>query len=52
MTRHFRLELNIGSEEPLPRITEDKRGEDGELLSDTDPREKYPISVEERKKID
>jgi len=34
MTRHFRLELNIGAEQPLPKIMEDKRGEDGDLLSE------------------
>lgn len=44
MTRHYRLELNIGSEEPLHLITEDRRGEDNDLISETDPRDKYPVS--------
>ena len=47
MTRHFRLELNIGHEEPLPKIMEDKRGED-DLISETDPREKFPVTEEEK----
>lgn len=51
MARHFRLELNIGSEEPLPRIVEDHRGEDGDLITELDPRVKYPISAEEQAKI-
>jgi hypothetical protein len=51
MAKHFRLELNIGSEEPLPKIMEDRRGEDDELISETDPRLKYPISAEEQLKI-
>ena len=44
MTKHYRLELNIGSEEPLHQITEDRRGEDNDLISETDPRDKYPVS--------
>jgi hypothetical protein len=52
IAKHFRLELNIGSEEPLPKILEDRRGEDSELITETDPRVKYPISAEERLKID
>lgn len=44
MTKYFRLELNIGNDEPLPKIKEDKQGED-DLISETDPREKYPISA-------
>lgn len=51
MTKHFRLELNIGNEKPLPRILEDKRGED-DLISETDPREKFPITEAEKPKIE
>ena len=51
MTKHFRLELNIGQEKPLPRIMEDKRGED-DLISETDPRDKYPITEAEKPKIE
>lgn len=51
MTKHFRLELNIGNEKPLPRIMEDKRGED-DLISETDPREKFPITEAEKPKIE
>ena len=52
MAKHFRLELNIGSEDPLPKIREDRQGEEGDLISETDPREKYPISAEEKSKIE
>ena len=52
MTRHFRLELNIGAEAPLQKIMEDKRGEDGDLLSEADPRELYPVKEEERINIE
>ena len=52
MTKHFRLELNIGNEKPLPRIMEDKRGEDADLISETDPREKFPITEAEKPKIE
>ena len=48
MTRHFRLELNIGAEAPLQKIMEDKRGEDGDILSEADPRELYPVKEEEK----
>ena len=51
MVKHFRLELNIGQEKPLPQIMEDKRGED-DLISETDPREKYPITEAEKTKIE
>lgn len=51
MTKHFRMELNIGQEKPLPRIMEDKRGED-DLISETDPRDKYPITDAEKQKIE
>ena len=51
MTRHFRLELNIGHEEPLPKIMEDKRGED-ELISETDPKERFPVTEEEKPRIE
>ena len=51
MTKHFRLELNIGQEKPLPKIMEDKRGED-DLISETDPREKFPITEAEKPKIE
>lgn len=47
MCKHFRLELNIGQEKPLPQIVEDKRGED-DLLSETDPREKFPMTDAEK----
>ena len=48
MNQLFRLELNIGNNEPLPRIVEDKRGED-DVFSEGDPREKYPPANEEEK---
>lgn len=48
MNQHFRLELNIGKNEPLPRISEDKHGED-EVFSEGDPRERYPPSNQEEK---
>lgn len=51
MTRHFRLELNIGNEKPLPKIVEDKRGED-DLVSETDPRDKFPITEAEKPQIE
>lgn len=51
MSKHFRLELNIGQEKPLPRIMEDKRGED-DLISETDPRDKFPITDAEKPKIE
>ena len=50
MTRHFRLELNIGHDEPLPKIMEDRRGED-DLISELDPKDKYPIKEEEKQRI-
>lgn len=49
MNQNFRLELNIGAVEPLPRIVEDKREED-DVFSEGDPREKYPPANEEEKK--
>ena len=53
MTRHFRLELNIGTEEPLPKIMEDKRGEDdNDLFSEGDPRDLYPATEEEKKELE
>jgi hypothetical protein len=52
MTRHFRMELNIGAEAPLPKIMEDKRGEDGDMLSEADPRELYPVKEEEKINIE
>ena len=51
LTQHFRLELNIGQEKLMPKILEDKRGED-DLLSETDPRDKYPIKEEEKVMLD
>lgn len=51
MCKHFRLELNIGQEKPLPQIVEDKRGED-DLLSETDPREKFPMTDAEKPQIE
>jgi hypothetical protein len=35
----------------MPKILEDKRGED-DLLSETDPRDKYPIKEEEKVMLD
>ena len=52
MTKHFRLELNVTQEEPLPKIMEDKRGEDDDLVSEADPRELYPATEEEKQKIE
>ena len=46
--QHFRLELNIGAAEPLPRIVEDKREED-DVFSEGDLNEKYPPANEEEK---
>ena len=51
MTKHFRLELNIGQEKPLHKIMEDKREED-DLISETDPRDKFPITEAEKPKIE
>ena len=51
MTKHFRLELNIGQEKPLPKIMEDKIGEE-DLISETDPRDKFPITEAEKPKIE
>jgi hypothetical protein len=52
MNQHFRIELNIGAHEPLPRIIEDKRGED-DIFSEGDPKEKYkPVNEEEKKYIE
>ena len=51
MTKHFRLELNIGQEKPLPQIVEDKRGED-DLISEADPREKFPVTEAEKTKLE
>ena len=51
MTKHFRLELNIGQEKPLPKIMEEKHGED-DLISETDPRDKFPITEAEKPKIE
>jgi hypothetical protein len=44
----YRLELNVGSNEPLPRIKEVK--EEGDLFSEEDFREKYPPKDETEKK--
>ena len=51
MTKHFRIELNIGQEKPLPKIMEEKHGED-DLISETDPRDKFPITEAEKPKIE
>ena len=40
MNSHFRVELNIASNEPLPKIMEDKKGED-DIFSEMDPKERY-----------
>lgn len=48
MNQHFRLELNIGSNEPLPRIKEVKK-EDEDIFSEGDFRDKYPPKNEEEK---
>ena len=50
INQHFRLELNISSNEPLPRINEAKK-EDEEVFSEVDFREKYPPQEEEQKNI-
>lgn len=52
MKRHFRLELNIGSDDPLPKILEEKQ--DNLDLSDgeKDPRTLFPATVEEQAKIE
>lgn len=52
MTKHFRLELNIGSEEPLPKIVGESRAEERDLIAEQDPRVKYPPTAEEQIKID
>ena len=52
MAKHFRLELNIGSEEPLPKIVKDRRAEEGDLIAEPDPRVKYPPTAEEQMKIE
>lgn len=47
------MELNISSNEPLPRIAEVRRAEEEELFSDGDFREKYaPKDDEEKQKIE
>lgn len=52
MNLHFRMELNIGNSEPLPRIAEDKKGED-DVFSEGDPKERYPPANEvEKQKIE
>ena len=51
ITTHFRMELNISQEKPLAKIMEDKREED-DFVSETDPRDKYPILDEEKPKIE
>ena len=52
MAQHFRMELNIGSNEPLPRINEVKKEEE-DIFSDDDFREKYPpINEVEKEKIE
>jgi hypothetical protein len=35
----------------LPKIVEDKKGEDQEMLSEQDPRELYPVKEEEKVNI-
>jgi len=53
MAKHFRLELNIGADEPLPnRMREQMPDTDGDLIAETDPREKYQTSAEEKKAIE
>lgn len=53
MTRHFRLELNIGQEEPLPNIKEEEKGEDeDQRTSEVDLRELYPATLEEQQQIE
>ena len=51
LMQYFRMELNLGQEKPLPKIIEDKRGEE-DFVSDSDPRDKFPIKEEEKTKID
>jgi hypothetical protein len=50
MTRYFRLELNIGSEDPLPLSRHTVARPD--LIQEADPRVKYPVSAEEKSKIE
>ena len=45
------MELNIGPNEPLPRINEVKKEEE-DLFSEEDFREKYPQNEEEKVNID
>ena len=47
------MELNIGADAPLPKILEDKNGEeDGDLISEQDPRDLYPVKEEEKVNIE
>jgi len=48
MAQHFRMELNIS--QPLPRIEEAQRTEEG-LLSDDDLGRKYPPASEEERAL-
>jgi hypothetical protein len=48
MFQHYRVELNINSHEPLPRIKEVSAENDG-VLSDTDFREKFPPKDDQEK---
>jgi len=51
MKQHFRLELNIGSDEPLPVVIECNQGE-GLSESEKDPRQLFPATEEEKTKIE
>lgn len=42
--------MNIGTNEPLPRINEVRKEEEGDVFSEVDFREKYPPKDEKEKK--
>ena len=42
MNQLYRLELNVSSNEPLPRIHEVRKDDEGEVFSEGDFRERYP----------
>eukprot|EP00347_Sterkiella_histriomuscorum_P001867 403370376 len=52
MNQHYRLELNIGSNEPLPRIKEAKREEDTDVFFDQEYRKRmHPDNEIENKAL-
>ena len=50
MNQLYRLELNVSSNEPLPRIHEVRKEDEGEVFSEGDFRERYPPKDENEKK--